>query len=292
MAEEITYDESGSPKKSVAGRPFEMIERIRRVVVRRPPEEVPPPDEFVLRLIEAVMVRRPVPPTPPVAPPVAPPPKVVAPPEKKVVPYYIEMDLPSGTKSHEVNFGIRARALNIRTDGDISVRLSRGERHIPVSAADSPFALNISEGWIERVWITAPYGANVKIFASTVPISISYGRKELPTAYRWHWAGQVSQPARTYSEYEVYSVPSDRRLVVEAAILSSDVKGVVQRVDFLEGPEVPLYRFGGTFFDCQAWVPINYKMVGGKILRMYTYNYDTEDRIIWVVISSREEALK
>lgn len=264
-------------------------ERIERIVVKRPPEEMPPPDEFVLRLIEATMLYRPA---PPAALPAAPPRVAVAPPEKKIVPNYIELDLPSDTKGHEVNFGIRARSVNIRTDNDISVRLSRGARPIPVAATDSPFNLNISEGWIERVWLTSLYGANVKIFCSTVPVSVSYGRKELPTAYRWHWAAQVAQPAGTLSEYDVYTVPSDRRLVIETVALSSDVKGVVQRVDFLEGPEVPLYRFGGTFFDCQAPLLLNYKMVGGKILKIRTYNYDTAERIIWVIISSREESLK
>lgn len=263
-----------------------MIERI----IKRPPEEMPPPDEFVLRLVEAVMVRRK--PIPPAVPPAVLERVEVVPPEKKVVPRYIELDLPAGAKGHEVNFGIKARSINIRADQDISARLSKGGPSIPISAADSPFTLNLSRGWIEKIWLNSPYGANIKIFSATEPMSVGYGRKELPTAYRWHWAGLVTQPAGTLSEYDVYTIPSDRRLVVESATLSSDVKGVVQRVDFLEWDGATLYRFGGTFFDCQAHVPINYKMSGGKMLKMRTYNYDTEDRIIWVIISSREEALK
>jgi len=251
----------------------------------RPPEEMPPPDEFVLRLVEAVMIRRtPVPTVPPKV--------VVAPPKGPIVPMYIEMPLPAGTKRYEVNFGIKAKSINIRTDEDISVNLSRGGRPIPILADDSPFNLNLSEGWIEKIWLNSDYGATVKILCATESMSISYGRKELPTAYRWHWAGQVTQPALTLSEYEVYTIPRDRRLVVENAYLSSSVKGVVQRVDFLEWDGASLYRFGGTFFDCQSPLPLNYSMTGGKTLNIRTYNYDTEDRIIWVVIMSREESLK
>lgn len=261
-----------------------MIERI----VKRPPEEMPPPDEFVLRLIEAVVVRR----RPTIAPPAVPPKVEVAPPEWPVVPRFIELTLPSGTKKYEVNFGIKAMSLNINTDGDISVKLSKGGSSIPILANDSPFSLVTPKKFIERIWLDSPYGATVRILCATDPVSIGYGRRELPAAYRWHWAGLFTQPALTLSEYDVYTVPSDRRLVIENAYLSSSVKGVVQRVDLLEWDGANLYRFGGSFFDCQAPVPLNYKMDGGKTLSIRTYNYDTEERFIWVVIMSREESLK
>lgn len=265
-------------------------ERVKRIIVPHPPEQMPAPDEFVLRLVEAVMVRRR--PAPPVAPPAAPERVGVTPPTKKVVPNYIELDLPSGTKGHEVNFGIKAKSLNIRVDQDISVRLSRGGPSIPISAADSPFTLNLSRGWMEKIWLNTPYESNVKVFCATEPMTVNFGRKEIPTAYRWHWAGQALQPAGTLSEYDLYTIPSDRRLVIESATLSSDVKGVVQRVDFLEWDGATLYRFGGTFFDCQSNLTLNYKMSGGRSLKMRTYNYDTEDRTLWVMVSSREEPLK
>lgn len=265
-------------------------ERIERIILKRPPAEMPPPDEFVLRLVEAVVVRRK--PVAPAAPPAVPPRVEAAPPEGPIVPRQIELDLPSGTKRHEVNFGIKAMSLNIRTDGDISVRLSRGGPSISVLADDSPFNLVSSKRYIERIWLDSAYGATVKVLCATDPVSVSYGHKELPTAYRWHWAGQITQPAGTYSEYDVYTVPSDRRLVVESTYLSSNVKGVVQQVDMLEWDGATLYRFGGTFFDCQAPLPLSYKIIGGKSLRIRTYNYDTEERVIWVVIMSREESLK
>ncbi|GAI58055.1 unnamed protein product, partial [marine sediment metagenome] len=127
-----------------------------------------------------------------------------------------EETLPVGTRDKEIILGIKAKALNIRTDRDIVVNLyvRADDREvkrwppIPVPASESPLDLVLPEGeWIERMFITASAGATIKAAASVRPISISFGRAKIegtavasfsPMQSYWYWAYSLEQPAGAF----------------------------------------------------------------------------------------------
>jgi len=223
-------------------------------------------------------------------------------------PFFREFDLPAGTRDYELKLGIKARFLKVFTDRDLKVRPELpGWQAIPVPAAESPFKLPLPPNvWVSRVFLTALAGAHVKVIASVTPIDISFGRAKIEgTAIPsfatgqtyWYWASQISQPAETYSTWVVatatgapYEVPDNKRLVVDLVTLSTDVKGAVQQVELLERKtDGTLYRFGGAFFDCVVPLHMRVPLSSGSQVWIRTYNWDTEDRVLWVCMNGWEE---
>ncbi|MBW2673168.1 MAG: hypothetical protein JRD89_07100 [Deltaproteobacteria bacterium] len=249
-----------------------------------------------------VMAPRPAAPFPPPEP--APP--EVAPPKVR----YWEKTLPRGTSNHPIDLNMDARYFIFRTDRDIEVDMDLPDwSPITVPAAESPFRISLPEGTSKtRIYITAEVGANVGVLFSNQPIEWEFGRaRSEGTAIEsfadrqsyWYWASQIEQPAMSMSEWIVstaegvpYVVPEGKRLVIDLVTLSTDVAGVVQQVELLERKaDGSLYRFGGAFFDCVVPLHLRVPIAAGSQVRIRTYNWDSDDRTIWVVIHGWEEWL-
>jgi hypothetical protein len=218
-------------------------------------------------------------------------------------PFYWEGKLPAGTRDYVLEFGMRARYLQIRYDEDISVRIDRpGWGAIRLSAAESPFEYPLpGKLYTERIFIDAEKGAKLKVFASTRDVRVRFGRatmRDPSTGSFWYWQSGIPQPAGTYSTWIAatsggvpYEVPAGRRLVVEHVFLSCDVKGEVQRVDLYDYDPATgsIYRFFSTYFDLELSRRFHYPLPEGHQLWIQTYNYNSEDREFRVTIHGYEE---
>lgn len=242
------------------------------------------------------------PPAPGVTPAPAPP-APVAPEELRE--FIWEETLAPDTEDREIRLGIDAKVFNIRTDRDIMVKFFKNYTTIPSS--ESPFNA-VFPVPVSRVYVTAAAGADVKMIASNMPIKVSFGRAKLEGSgiqslatlqSYWYWTIQISHPANTYVEWIVagsdgnpYTVPENKRLIIDLVTLSSDVKGAVQQVDLIEyKSDGSNYRFGGAFFDCVVPLKMRVPLAEGSQIGIRTYNWDIDDRIIWVVINGWEEYL-
>ena len=239
-------------------------------------------------------------PVAPYIPPVTPP---AVPPEEEWKEFVWEETLDTNTRDREIKFNMDAKAFNIRTDREIQAKFFRN--YITIPSSESPFSVVFPLS-ISRVYITALSGAAVKLIASTHPIQVSFGRAKLEGSASpslssvqsyWYWASQISQPALTYTTWTVtgptgaaYTVPDNKRLVIDLVTLSTDVKGTVQQVELLEYTSGgTTYRFGGAFFDCVVPLRLRVPLSAGSQVLLRTYNWDIEDRTIWAVINGFEE---
>lgn len=223
--------------------------------------------------------------------------------DRAPVPY--EVDLVASTEEQRIELGIDARALNIRTDEDISVRLDIPRSlPIPLPAAESPFNLLLPAGeFTRRLYITAPNGAKVKIFAATRPFSVSFGRatpRRAPTAGDWHWQAGADVGASDDDVYFVagpdglpYTVPAGYRLVLERFHVSCGVGGEIQRFDMYDyNPATGTdYRFVATFFNIGAQRTVNYSLPAGHQLKIHLYNNNSVARHFRVTLHGYVEAL-
>lgn len=218
-------------------------------------------------------------------------------------PFYWEGELPSGTRDYVVEFGMKARYLQIRYDEDISVRIDRpGWGAIRLAAAESPFEYPLpGKLYTERIFIDADNGAYVKVFASPKHVPVRFGRammRDPPTSSFWYWqsgwtveAGSSDLSIAATSAGTPYEVPPGKRLVVEHVHVSTEVKGEIQRVDLYDYDPATgdLYRFFSTYFDLETERRFHYPLREGHWLLIETYNYNSEPREFRVTIHGYEE---
>jgi hypothetical protein len=256
------------------------------------------------RVAGEVMAKRIVMPpvvVPGVQPGAQPAPPAILPEEYKE--FVWEETLAAGTQDREIKLGIDARAFNIRTDRELKVKFFR--EYVTIPSSESPFDV-VFPTPVRRIYVTATAGAAVKMIASSQPIQVSFGRAKLEGVAAasfssgqsyWYWASMVAQPAMSYNTWvamkadgSAYVVPDGKRLVIDLVTLSTDVKGAVQQVDLLEyKSDGTLYRFGGAYFDCVVPLRLRVPLAAGSQVWIRTYNWDTDDRNIWVVINGFEE---
>jgi len=92
----------------------------------------------------------------------------------------------------------------------------------------------------------------------------------------WYWSGETAPlPAGSYIIYTDYVVPEGKRLILEYAIVSSDVLNLLQGFLLLDFDGVTLYRAIQTWFNAQAMLLFRYPFGAGHEVRFGLEQNDT-----------------
>jgi len=107
--------------------------------------------------------------------------------------------------------------------------------------------------------------------------------ERLPTQQIVSWSEVSTVPAGTYSQADVYTVPTGKELHIAYVVISCEVS-CIQRFELIDNT----YAFIGSYYDTVAiFTPAEkgtYVLAAGHTLKRGIYNFDTSGRTFRIVI--------
>ena len=106
----------------------------------------------------------------------------------------------------------------------------------------------------------------------------------------WYWTSYAEMPPLSYYEYDVDTMPADRRLVVEFFHPSTGSRRFRGWVDLRDVYGEDVYRFVGSYLYGETSKLIRYPMQANHTLRIRYENWDPYAiRRFWVAIEGYTE---